>query len=234
LATVKNHPKHEAIYKAGAQGAKTELKIGINTYTKSTTDNMHAEMMVLKEAEKKGDLTINPQGEIVLQDGTSILQGAMKTTTSGQGNEQMPHCGYCSVFLTLLGVPAEKPTSQPSVFAGSQGGKSYIIPKFISHSTPFIVKVSGIDEQSLIDQTLAILKVEAGEKEGLLQDIKNLGTPTSFDNIWKGNLAHYKEKFLTDHIWEPFTTELTEQLKNPSKTASSAASKSSYSSKRAK
>jgi hypothetical protein len=169
-------------YKAGAQAATTTLSIqddsskvkkknAVNkTVVKTTAKNMHAEMEVLEEALDKSFLTITKEGDIAVQEETTsrrLKSGEFKTRNPKDDTEKMDHCGYCTFFLTLMDVPTELPTFQPSKFTGSQKGVSgltYPLPDPIRKHPAIIAKALGIksDSKRLSDASEFVNRAKEG------------------------------------------------------------------------
>ena len=128
-------------YEAGAQARRTTLSLdSCDPVEGSTTNNMHAEMVVLEEAAKTAAgkeplICINASGHIVQQkDKQKIPKGAFRTRTTGLGEESpMDHCGYCTFFLEFLGVPTGRRRPDHRCSLGASRGR---LISFRSSSKP--------------------------------------------------------------------------------------------------
>ena len=126
-ATQGKHGKHSnKTAAASTQKATTTVTYADGTvHDHDTTLNMHSEMVALQAAHRDGEYRLL-NGSIRACAGYSITKRYFST--------DVPHCGFCTVILSSLGMPLDKPTRGNYNFADHD---NYPLPDFLRVSALF-------------------------------------------------------------------------------------------------
>jgi hypothetical protein len=164
-------------YKAGAQSATTTMYgIPYSTGGKGF-DNMHSEMVALQDQLQRGRVNLGADGKV--SSGGLPVPAAQFTT-------DMPHCGFCTFLLSILGLPLGRATKGKS----NLGYLSYPVPLLIKQEPGVLVNILGF---RLLKEMIGILtgrKVDdfvltiPGEVDPALQRIQTPIVPVSSGFFW--------------------------------------------------
>jgi hypothetical protein len=239
-------------YKAEDQSAETTLTVGKATVAKKTTNNKHAEMGVLEDAltGTKPLLTITKDGNIAVNQGKNprkLKPNEFKTRNANNKAKKMDHCGYCTFFLTLMDVPTEQPTFQPSRFTGSQNAADvlpYPLPDPIRKHPAIIAKALGFkDASEFVNETKEGIEGyyfeanrtdkrvrKTSSQEDIFEKLKikdfttwndtdkaDAGAEERFSSLLDKVFLRHKDEFVNS-LWRPVEDELTNIMKKDEKT----------------
>lgn len=113
----------------GDQSATTR----VNDKTYTTAHQMHSEMCAIQAPRQ-----LLPASDAY---GTASNAGDVEFATD------QPHCGYCTFFLSKLGLPLSQPTRGLFNLAGNC---DYPLPRQLAHNLAFLANVCGITVAALV------------------------------------------------------------------------------------
>jgi hypothetical protein len=186
------------------QSAKT---IGPNSCAFQTGqrgfNNMHSEMVCVNQQLTNHVWMIPSAGD---QSGQMVSASSNKSVPNGDFQTEEPHCGVCSIFLFLLGLPLGKPcVGKPNL-----GYLSYPLPAELQRSVAFLVRLLGsLDFLKEIIQTMLGLEGQfilqspypdplAGQNLPVVQWTTEFCVGQNLKNLWD---------FIKEMIYEVTTDE---------------------------
>ncbi|MEZ4297655.1 MAG: hypothetical protein R3B70_22030 [Polyangiaceae bacterium] len=113
----------------GAQSATTTATSGRHRVVRTTADNMHSEMRAISDM-LRGKHWQLEDGQIRTSDGEEVDGGDFRTP--------VPHCGHCTIMLSVLGLPLTTPTAGRYNMASNN---NYPLPDEVKRSRDVVLRI---------------------------------------------------------------------------------------------